>query len=171
MIEIRFAKLSVAHPRSTLRCQHLGGVAPRVDVACELLLRIELLVLTLCPPLGDQTGDDCQSASSDDDTAASLVSWLLRSQEEVGSEPMGNLQTLLELNTKRGVGGRTYTADTVGNRDKRSSLGTRSGHDCGLPGNLNVQADEGARAKQEDREVSGSDVECGDHNDGTNQRD
>jgi hypothetical protein len=58
-IEVRFAKLSVAHPKLTLRCQHLGGVAPRVDVACELLLRIKLLVLTLCPPLGDQTGDDC----------------------------------------------------------------------------------------------------------------
>ena len=84
---------------------------------------------------------------------------------------MGNLRTLLELGAKRSAGGRTYTADTVGNRDKRSSLGTRSGHDCGLPGNLNVQADEGARAKQEDREVSGSDVECGDHNHSSDQRD
>ena len=61
----------------TLWREHLGGVAPRVDVACELLLRVELLVLALCPPLSDQTGNDCQSASGDDDTATSLVSWLL----------------------------------------------------------------------------------------------
>lgn len=161
----------MALPKLTLCWGHLSGVAPGVDVACELLLRIELLVLTLCPPLGDQTGDDCQSTSSDDDTATSLISWLLRSQEEVWSEPVGNLRTLLELDAKRSAGGRTYTADTVGNRDKSCSLGTRSRNDCSLPGNLNVQADEGARAKQEDREVSGSDVECGDHNDGTNQGD
>ena len=38
---------------------------------------IELLVLLLCPPLGDQTGDDCQSTSSDDDTTTSLVPRLL----------------------------------------------------------------------------------------------
>jgi hypothetical protein len=72
----------------TLWFEHLGSVAPRVDIACQLLLRIELLVLALCPPLGDQTRDNRQSASSDDDTTASLVSWLLRPQEEVGSEPV-----------------------------------------------------------------------------------
>ena len=76
-LEIGFRNLSKTLPEVTLWCEHLGGVAPRIDIACELLLRIELFVLALCPPLGDQTGDDCQSASSDDDTATSLVSWLL----------------------------------------------------------------------------------------------
>jgi len=69
-------------------CEHLAGVAPGVDVACELLLRIQLLVLLFSPPLGDQTEDDCQSAPSDDDTTTSLVSRLLRPQEEIGSEPV-----------------------------------------------------------------------------------
>ena len=76
-IAIVFGRLPVALTKVTLWCEHLGGVAPWVDVACELLLRVELLVLALCPPLGDQTGDDCQSASGNDDTTTSLVSWLL----------------------------------------------------------------------------------------------
>jgi hypothetical protein len=100
-----FERPSVYLPRVTLWCEHLSGIAPGVNIARELLLRIKLLVLALCPPLGDQTGDDCQAASSDDDTTASLVSWLLRSQEEVWSEPMGNLQTLLELVKKRSLKG------------------------------------------------------------------
>ena len=90
----------MALTKVTLWCEHLGGVTPGVDVACELLLRVELLVLALCPPLGDQTGDDCQSASSNDDTTTSLVSWLLRPQEEVRSEPVRNLRTKLDLGAK-----------------------------------------------------------------------
>lgn len=84
---------------------------------------------------------------------------------------MGNLRRLLELDAEIDFKSRTYTADTVGNRDERRSLGSGSGYNCGLPGNLNVQTDEGTRAEQEDREVSGSDVECGDHNHSSDQRD
>ena len=149
-IEIGLTRLPIDLPKMTLWCGHLGGIAPGVDVACELLLRVELLVLALCPPLGDQTGDDCQSASSDDDTATSLVSWLLRSQEEVRSEPVRDLRTLLDLDAKGRLKGKTYTANTVGNGDKGRSLGPGSRNNCSLPRNLNVQADEGARTKQED---------------------
>lgn len=165
-IEIGFKKLSVALPKTTLWYEHLGGVAPGVDVACELLLRVELLVLALCPPLGDQTGDDGQTASSNDDTATSLVPWLLRPQEEVRSEPVRNLRPLLDVDAKSRLESKTYTADTVGNSDKCRSFGSGSRNNCSLPRDLNVQADEGTRTKQEDREVSGSDVEGRDHDDG-----
>ena len=70
-------RLSAFRSTSFVGCQHLGGVAPRVDIAGELLLRIEFLVFLDSPPLGHQTGDDGQSATSDNDTTTSLVPWLL----------------------------------------------------------------------------------------------
>lgn len=169
--EAGLARFSMAIPTVKIRCDHLRSVAPRVYIACELLLSVELLVLLLCPPLGNQTGDDCQPASGDDHTTTSLVSWLLRPQEEVGSEPVGYLRTLLDFDAKIVFGGKAYTADTVGNCNKCRSLRSGSRDNCGLPGNLDVQADEGTRAEQEDREVSCSDVECGNHNDSSDQRD
>lgn len=82
---------------------------------------------------------------------------------------MGYLRTLLDLDAKRRFQGKTYTADTVGNGDKCRSLGSGSRDNCSLPGNLNVQADKGAGTKKKDREVSGPDVECGNHDDGAGQ--
>ena len=83
---------------------------------------------------------------------------------------MGNLRKLLDSDVNSGFEDNTYTADTVGNCDKCRPLGSGSRNNCSLPGDLNIQADEGTGTKQEDREVSGSDVECGDRDDGTDQR-
>ena len=72
-------RLSALLSASFVGChfQHLGGVTPRVDVASELLLRIEFLVFLNSPPLRHQTRNDGQSTSGDNDTTTSLVPWLL----------------------------------------------------------------------------------------------
>lgn len=54
-------------------------------------------------------------------------------------------------------------ANTVGNGNKRGPLRPRSRDDRRLPRDLDIQADEGTAAEQEDGEVAGAGVKGGNH--------
>lgn len=50
-------------------------------------------------------------------------------------------------------------AGAVGNGHKRSSLGTGTRDDCRLPGDMQVESDEGATAQKEETEVAWGSLE------------
>lgn len=70
-----------------------------------------------------------------------MVARLPRAQEEVRTEPM------------------RHTGDTVGNGDESSVLCARARHNRSLSRELNVEAQEGIRAEQDQREISSTNVE------------
>jgi hypothetical protein len=109
----------------------LEGEAPWVGVASLLQTLLQLLILAQHPPSQDQTAEDGQTTAGNDDTATHLVTRGLVCQEEVGREPMRD------------------TAGAVGNGDQGGSLGTGTRDNCGFPGNVQVQSDEGTAAEKE----------------------
>jgi hypothetical protein len=122
-----------------------SGEAPAVDIAGLCFQLVKRLILLRAPPFDDQTRDDTQTTANNNGRTAGLVSRLLAGEEKVGREPM------------------TSTADTIGDGDQCSSLSTRSRYHSRLPRNMDVQTNEGARAKKDHREVSRASVEGGDH--------
>lgn len=129
-----------------------SGKAPAVDIAGFCLQLVKRLILLRAPPFDDQTRDNTQTTTNDNGCTTSLISRLLAGEEEVGREPM------------------TSTADTIGDGDQCSSLSTRSGYYSRLPGDMNVQTDEGSRAEKDQGEVSCASVESGDHHNSANDR-
>ena len=77
-----------------------------------------------------------ETATSNDDATAHSVSRFLRAKEEIGAKPM------------------RHARDAVGNGNERSTLGTRTGDDCGFPRELDVKPHEGTRAQQNEGEVA-----------------
>ena len=110
--------------------------APGRNLAGTLLFALDCLVLTNAPPPRKDTEHDGETATSDDDATTHSVPRFLRSKEEVGTEPM------------------RHARDAVGNGDERGTLGARTGHNGGLPGELDVEPHEGTGAQQDEGEVA-----------------
>lgn len=137
---------------SSMNCL-LADIAPAVVLAGLLLSPYKLLVLLGDEPPEDYQHDNGTSTRGDDSASTRFISRLLVSEEEIGSEPMGDV------------------AHAIGNSNQRSSFRTGSGNDCRLPRQLEIKGDEGTAAEQKEAEVPRRLVQSRNHDNGTNESD
>lgn len=119
--------------------------APGCNLASTLFFALDCFVLTNAPPSSKDTEHDGETATSNDDATTHSVSRFLRAKEEIGTKPM------------------RHARDAVGNGDERSTLGTRTGDNCGFPGELDVEPHEGTGAQQDEGEVACAGIQGRDH--------
>lgn len=127
--------------------------APGSNLPSTLLFALNCFVLTNAPPSSKDTKYDGKTATNNNDATTHSVSRFLRAKEEVWTEPMRN------------------AGDTVGDRNERSALGTRTGDNCSFPGELDIESHEWTGAQQDEGEVACADIQGRDHESRTGKSD